>query len=162
VNFARGLLRERVQVALQQLTLANDPRFTDVRQRVDVLINTSHALETVGEYALALTYVKQAATLAEQIQEVNLWRSGLAHFAYCFFRLDRWDEMLEILDQVRDIQKRYPRERAGPECFPISLAASVHARRGESALSAAERTEAHSIMTTTTGSMERWARAQVH
>ena len=125
-------------------------------------MQTSHALETVGEYDLALTYIKQMATLGEQIQEVNLWRSGLSHLAYCYFRMDRWDEVLGILDQVRDIQKRYPRERSGPECFAIALAASVHARRGESVLSAAERTEAQGIMTTTTGSMDRWGRAQVH
>jgi predicted ATPase len=162
VYFARGLLRERVQVALQQLALANDPRFSDTRRRVDVLTDTVHALETVGDYDLALTYTKRAATLAEQIQVVNLWSSGLSHFAYCSFRMDRWDDVLEILDQVRDIQKRYPRERVGPECFAIALAASVHARRGESVLSAAERTEARGIMTTTTGPVDRWGRAQVH
>ena len=162
VYFARGLLRERVQVALQQLALTNDPRFSDIQRQVDVLMDTSHALETVGDYDLALTYIKQAATLGEQIQEVNLWRSGLSHFAYCFFRMDRWDQVLEILDQVRDIQKHYPRERAGPECFAIALAASIHARRGESVLSAAERTEAQGIMTTTTGPVDRWGRAQIH
>jgi predicted ATPase len=162
VYFARGLLRERVQVALQQLALADDPRFSDMRRRVDVLTDASHALETVGEYALALTYIKQAATLDEQIQGVNLWRSGLSHSAYCFFRMDRWDEVLEVLDQVRDIRNRYPRERAGPECFAISLAASVHARRGELVLSAAGRTEAQGIMTTTTGPMDHWGRAQIH
>ncbi len=162
VYFARGLLRERVPVALQQLTLANDPRFSDMQRRAGILIDASHALETVGDYDLALIYLKQAATLSEQIQEIHLWRSGLAHFAYCFFRMDRWDEVLEILDQVRDIQKRYARERAGTECFAISLAASVHARRGQSVLSAAERTEAQGIMTTTTGPMSRWGRAQIH
>ena len=125
VYFARGLLRERVQVALQQLALTNDPRFSDVRRRVDVLIDTSHALATVGDYDLALTHAKRAVALAEQIQEVYGLRSALAHFAYCVFRLDRWDEVLEILAQIREMQKRYTRERTGPECFKISLAATA-------------------------------------
>lgn len=162
VYFARGLLRERVQVALQQLALTNDPRFSDVRRRVDVLIDTSHALATVGDYDLALTHAKRAVALAEQIQEVYGLRSALAHLAYCFFRLDRWDEVLEILAQIREMQKRYTRERTGPECFKISLAASVHARRGESVLSAEERAEVQGIMTSTTGPMDRWARNQFH
>lgn len=162
VLFARGLLRERIPVARQRLTLASDPRFSDIRLRLNALIDTSQALETVGDYDPALSCIKEAATLGKQIQEVNLWRSGLSHFAYCFFRMDRWDKVLEILDQVRGIQKRYSRERAGTECFAIALAASVHARRGEAVLAAAERAEAQGIMSTTTGPVERWGRAQIH
>ncbi len=162
VSFARGLLREFVQVCLQRLTLSRDPRFSDARQRVSALIRTSYALVTVGEYAEAMPHLSEAASLAEQTLAVYEQRAVLQHSAYCMFRLDRWDEVLEILDRVRDIQKRYPRERAGPECFPIALAASVHTRRGESNLGEAEREEAQAIMTSNNGALEHWGRGLLH
>ena len=162
VYFARGLLRERVQVAFRRLELARDPRFSNVLERVIILKDLGNALETVGEYTVALLHLKEAASLAEQIGAVYQQRALLAHSAYCLFRLDRWDEILAILDKVREIQNRYPRERAGPECFPIAIAASVHARCGEADLGAAERAEADSIMTSVAGPLDRWARAQIH
>lgn len=163
VYFARGLLRERVQVSFRRLALTRDPRFSDVRQHVYALDGLAYALVTVGDYTLALGHLQEAAGLAEQIQPVYLnQRSLLSYQATCLFGLDRWDDVLDILAQVRDSQKRYPREIAGPECLPIALAASVHARRGEIDLAAAEREEAHSIMTATSGPLAHWSRAQIY
>ncbi len=162
VYFARGLLRERVQVAFRRLALTREPRFSDTPQRVNALVDLAYALETVGEYELAFPHLREAASLAEQIQAVYQQRAVLQHTSFCLYRLDRWDEILEILHQVRDIQRRYPRERAGPECFPIAVAASVHARCGELDLGVAERAEAHAIMTTISGPLDRWLRPQLH
>ncbi|MBI3914855.1 MAG: hypothetical protein HY327_11810 [Chloroflexi bacterium] len=162
VYFARGLLRERVQVALRRLELSRDPHFSDVRERVSILIEIGDTLLTVGEYAQAMTYLTEATSLADEIHAVDQQIGALQHRSYCLFRLDRWDDMLKILDLARDIRTRYSREHIGGECFQIALAASVHTRRGESDLGVAERAEAHSIMTALGGPLERWGRGNLY
>ncbi len=162
VYFARGLLRERVKVALRRLALSRDPGFRDARQRIRVLIDTGQALWNVGEYAQAIPHFSEAESLAEQLLAVDQQKIALEQRAYCLFCLDRWDDMLKIGEQLENIQRRYPREQIGSECFRIALGASVHARRGEFGLSEVGREESRAIMNSLGGALDRWGRAQLY
>jgi predicted ATPase/class 3 adenylate cyclase len=158
--YFRGLWRERVQIALRRLAIRQDPRSGDKRERVIALIDSAHALMCVGEYAQALANVLEAESLAGQIQAVDLEKEALSEMTHSLFRLDRWDEILELDEKLRDLQRRYPLERIGPSCYYISVMASVHALRGELDQAAIQREEANAIMTTMSGPSERWNRTQ--
>jgi len=40
---------------------------------------------------------------------------------HCLFRLDRWDEILNLGEKMRDMQQRYPREQIGASCQTIAM-----------------------------------------
>jgi tetratricopeptide (TPR) repeat protein len=128
---ARGLLRERVEVALRALALSREPRFDDVRERVTILIEAGSALVHVGEYARAAPYFQEADNLADQIRAVHERTRALSLLHHCWFRLDRWEDMFETEERRRALQQLYPLERVGTPCFAIGLSAAVHALRGE-------------------------------
>jgi len=130
---ARGLFREREQVALRRLRLSQDSRFDDVRERVNILHQAGAALAYVGEYTAAMPHLLEAERLGGQIQAVDQQIAALRYQSECWYFLDRWDRVLEIEEKWRALQKRYPHffERVGAMCFQVSLSASIHARRGE-------------------------------
>jgi tetratricopeptide (TPR) repeat protein len=155
----RGLFRERVQVALRRLALSHDRRASDLRERADALLKAGKALTLVGRYAQAMPHFLEAEGLSGQTHSVYLQRVALEDQAYCWFRLDRWDDMFKIEEKWRDIQQRYPQERTGPLCFSIALSACARALRGERDQAASLRQEAYTIMTLSAGPPERWVRS---
>jgi tetratricopeptide (TPR) repeat protein len=158
--FNRGLWRELVQVCLQRLALSRDARFSDMHERVSALIDTGQALIRVGEYAQAIPYLLEGESLAGQIQDVLYEKYALDERIHCLFRLDRWDEILNLGEILRDMQQRYPLEQIGASCRTIAFIASIHAMRGELDLAVTQRKEAQAIMTAISGSFEHWVRTE--
>jgi len=125
---ARGLLRERLQVCLRRLALSREPRFTDQRERASIVGQVGHALFDVGEYADALPHLLEAEELATQIQDPPKQADTWTLLGECYLRLDRWDEVAGIEDQLRILQTRYPFERLGFWCVSISRVTQASVR----------------------------------
>jgi tetratricopeptide (TPR) repeat protein len=157
---ARGLFREGVQVELRRLALSQDPRFTDMRERVNILHRAGAALSDVGENAQAMPHLLEAERLANQIQDLDQQLSTLRVQSYCLYQMDRWDEVIEIEEKWRALEKRYPNffRLVWASCFQVSLNASVHARRGNFERAAALREESRAIMLEADGTEERFGR----
>jgi tetratricopeptide (TPR) repeat protein len=157
---ARGLFREGVQVALRRLALSHDARFTDMRERVNILHRAGAALSDVGENAQAMPHLLEAERLANQIQDLDQQLSTLRVQSYCLYQMDRWDEVIEIEEKWRALEKRYPNffRLVWASCFQVSLNASVHARRGNFERAAALREESRAIMLEADGTEERFGR----
>ncbi len=143
---ARGLYRERVQLAQRRLALSRDPRFGDLRERIDLLCQAGNALAFVGDHAPALPHLLEAERLAERIRDVSQHVYALGLQAQCFFGLDRWDEMLQIEAKRLALEERYGRDRVDRMCFYCGLSANVLALRGEVDQSHARRDEAYATM----------------
>ncbi len=158
--FNRGLWRELVQVCLRRLALSRDARFSDMNERVSALIDTGQALIRVGEYAQAIPFLLEGESLAGQMQDVLFEKYALNERTHCLFRLDRWDEILNLDEKLRDMQQRYPREQIGASCQTIAQIASIHAMRGDLDLAVIQRKEAQAIMTAISGSFDHWVRTE--
>jgi hypothetical protein len=82
--------------------------------------------------------------------------------AQCYYRLDRWDEVLETETRWRDLERRYPRERVGETCFFVALSAGVHALRGDRQRAEAYAQESVEYMISMSGRPENWQRNQFY
>ena len=111
---ALGWLSESLQAELRRLTLSRDPRFDDVRERVDTLRAVSGALIHVGEYGQALGYLEEVESLAIRIQSIDQLLNTLILRSQCLFRLDRWDDVLKVEEKWRELEQLCSRERTGP------------------------------------------------
>jgi len=160
--FLRARWRDRVEVSQQRLRVSRDPRLSDLREQAMALIDAGNALSNVGEYAEALPNLVEAERLAAEGQMVELEKEALTTWTDILFRLDRWDEVLQLDDRLRDMQRRYPLEKIGASCYSISVVASVHALRGEAELATRGREEAQAIMTSVSGPPENWSRFEHH
>jgi tetratricopeptide (TPR) repeat protein len=162
VYFVRGLLPEQLEVSRRRLALSYAPRFGDLRERINILDGISSALILQGEYAEALPHLLEEESLASQIRVVDLQAWVLNFQALCWFRLDRWDELLKIAEKRRDLEQRYPPEQVGTICLEISLSAAARALRGDFNQARELREKAYAIMVGTGSgeSLENWA--QVH
>jgi tetratricopeptide (TPR) repeat protein len=119
------------------------------------------SLKNWGRYQEAMPYLRQAEQLAERIQEIEVLSEALEMQIECWFRQDRWDEVIKIEGNLLDIQRRYGLARAGPICYSLGFIASVLALRGEPERARELREESHEIMTTVAGgSEETWWRSQ--
>jgi predicted ATPase/class 3 adenylate cyclase len=156
----RGTWRERAQVTLRRMALNDAAQLGDVQERVIALIDAGEALEQVGEYTEAIRLLLEGETLAAQVHLVDLEKWGLDQRIHCLLGLDRWDEVLTLDVKLRDMQRRYPRERIGPSCYAISAIARIHGLRGEQELARAQRNEADAIMTDIIGPHENWLQFQ--
>ena len=67
----------------------------------------------VSEYQKALPYLQEAESMAVETHMVDQQATMLGLQAQCYFRLDRWDEVLGIEEKWRDLERRYTRERVG-------------------------------------------------
>jgi hypothetical protein len=157
---ARGLFRERLQVSLERLALSQDPQFGDLQEKTKILLGTNWSYHHVGEFAQGIPYGEQAESLAQEIRAVDLQVAALRSQAFSWFRLDRWDKLLEIDAKWRGLEQAYVNfyQRIGPMCFMIGLNASIHALRGEHDEAARLRSQSNAIMSEATGPPERWGR----
>jgi class 3 adenylate cyclase/predicted ATPase len=158
----RSLLRQHVDVAERRFEIGQDPEFEDRREKIDSLRGYGVALMYVGEYARALPYLEEAADIASQIGATDQIANALGIHAQCLFRMDRWDEVLAIEQQWRDLEKQYARERVGETCFFVALSASVHALRGEIDLAEAYAKESFDYMVSMSGQPDEWQRNQFY
>ena len=116
----------------------------------------------VGEYDQALPYLTEAAGIATRIQATDQIANALGIQAQCLFRMDRWDEVLAIEEEWRDLEKRYARERVGETCFFVALSASVHALRGEINRAGVYAKESVDYMVSMSGQPDQWQRNQFY
>jgi class 3 adenylate cyclase len=109
----RSLLRQHLEVAMQRLEISQDKTFADHRERLDVLRGAGLALMYVGEYSQARPYLEEAVDYATRMQATDQIANTLGIRAQCFFREDRWDDVLEVEKQWRDLEMTHTRERVG-------------------------------------------------
>ncbi len=76
--------------------------------------------------------------------------------------MDRWDEVLALEKNWRELERRYSRERVGETCFFVALSGSVHALRGEAELTDAYAKEAYDYMVSMSGEPAHWQRNQFY
>jgi hypothetical protein len=156
----RGSWRECAQITLRRIAINDAAQLGDVQERATALIDAGWALEKVGEYAEGARWSIEGGSLAEQAKMVDLEKAALDQRIHCLLGLDRWDEVMALDAKLRDMQRRYPRERIGPSCYAISAIARIHALRGELDLARAQRNEADAIMTSMMGPHEDWLQFQ--
>jgi hypothetical protein len=109
----QSLLRQHLEVARRRLEITQEPDFRDQRERIDALRGIGAALMYVGEYDQAVPYLDGAAELAVSLQAPDQIANALGLKTQCFYRMDRWDDVLEIEKDWRDLDLRYTRERVG-------------------------------------------------
>lgn len=158
VYTARGLFRERVQIALRRVALSRQPAFTNMRQRIHLLNETGIALIDVGEYAQAVPYLQEAESLASQTQAIGEVVYALQMQAIYAFRLDRWDEVA-MEEKFRLLEQRHQHERLVPTCHHLALKACTHALRGELARANSLHDESLALMAKAVP-IEQWPRPQ--
>jgi tetratricopeptide (TPR) repeat protein len=146
VHGARGLFRERMEVALRRVTLSRDPRFNDVREQINILCRAGDSLMYVGEYARALPFVMEAEALANQIRDVNQQAYALGVQAQCLFALDRWDEMLAIEEKRLAMQRFYGVDLLGQFCLFCGMSVNVLGWQGEFDRARSRREEIYNFM----------------
>jgi tetratricopeptide (TPR) repeat protein len=141
-----GRFRDYLLVEQRRQRLSRDPRFDDLREKLNILNETAHALKIVGSYAQAIPLVLEAEILAEQIQDIYNQAMALIHQAECWVRLDRWDEVLIVKEKIEVLQQRYPLTKLGGICWVLAFSAVVHALRGQKEQAAQLADESYKIM----------------
>jgi tetratricopeptide (TPR) repeat protein len=155
---AQGMLRERREVALRALAISRDPQFDDVHERIYGLASAGSALISLGDYLGAIPYITEAEQLADQARAIDLQNRTLSLLVYCWYRLDRWEEMLAAESRRRELQRIYQLERLGAPCFSIGLTGAVHGLQGDVERATSLQVESAEIMTLVAGPPERWGR----
>ena len=164
VHFLRGRLLDQLEVSRRRLALSIDPRFGNLRKRINILEGLSDALMAVGKYAQAMDYLLEREKLEIQFGSVarQVWTLGFQ--ALCLFRLDRWDELLKLDEKRRALERRYSGDLiGGRNCLVISLSAAARALQGDLDQARFLREQAYVIMAPGAGgSPEHWGRAQYY
>src|SRR3990170_2237721 len=109
----RSLLREHLQVAQRRLEVSQEARLDDPSEGIDALSGVGMALMYVGEYGQAIPYLRETETLAASMQAIGQQAAALGLQGQCWFRLDRWDEVIATEQRWRDLERRYTRQRVG-------------------------------------------------
>jgi class 3 adenylate cyclase/tetratricopeptide (TPR) repeat protein len=109
----RSLLREHLNVTQQRLAICRQPEFDELSECTEALRSMGAALMYVGEYEQALSHLQEAEELAVRTHVIEQQANALGLQAQCWFRLDRWDEVLTTEEKWRNLEGRYSRERVG-------------------------------------------------
>jgi ATP/maltotriose-dependent transcriptional regulator MalT len=158
----RGRLREHLRVAEQRLDICRGTQSDDARERLEALRGLGSARMYVGEYEPALLALQEAEALALQTQTVDQQVSALMLQSQCYFRLDRWDDVLSVEAKWRDLEQRFARARVGETCFAVALSASVHALRGNRTKANSYAEESYEYMVYISGTPDQWQRNQFY
>jgi serine/threonine protein kinase len=164
VYHVRGLFHEGAQIALRGLALSQDPRFDDPHERANILNRAGLALNKIGEYSQALLHLLEAERLAALAQDLDQQFESLRFQSFCHYQMDQWDQVLQIEEKWRALEKRYPNlfKLISSHCFQLGLNASVHARRGEFEQAATLRDESRNVMLNEFGSLDEWKRGMYY
>ena len=161
IHHHQNRVDEQVEVASRRLELIRSSESNDLRATADALTSAGVALKNAGRFGDAIVYLDEAKDLATKIQDIGVLADALGAQTECWFRMDRWDEVLQLEEQLLDLHQRYGIARAGPICFYIGFSASVNALRGNSERARELREEAYEIMIAASGgSEEDWLRNQ--
>ncbi len=164
IYFVRGLLPEQLEVSRRRLALSQDPRFSDLHKRSHILESLSDALIAVGEYDQALPFLLELENLTIQIGAIvdHIWALSLQ--ALCHFRLDRWEEVIRLEGNRRELERRHSSvQLGGGYCVILSLSAAAHALQGDLDQARTQREQAYEFML---GGAERppdnWGRSEFY
>jgi alkylation response protein AidB-like acyl-CoA dehydrogenase len=113
-----------------------------------------------GEYQRAQEVLAEAEDLASQIHAVDQQFNVLIQQSQCWLRLDRWDEVLRIEAEWKELEHAFGQTRLGLTCFAVALGAVVRALRGELDLARSRRQASHDAMVAFTGPPTGWYRNQ--
>jgi tetratricopeptide (TPR) repeat protein len=158
----RGLLREHLQIAQRRLEISQAAHIEDPGEGIDILSSIGMALMYVGEYELAMPHLRQAETLAGRVQAIGQQVGALGLQQQALFRLDRWDEVLELEEKWRALERHYTRQRVGATCFSVAISASIHALRGDRDRAEKYARESYDYMIGMGGQPEDWQRNQFY
>ncbi len=158
----RSRLRDHLLVAQRRLEVSQDVRVDDAGERIDALSGAGIALMYVGEYEQAMASLRDAETLAAKVQAIGQQTVALGLQGQCWFRLDRWEQVLATEEKWRDLERRYSRSRVGATCFFVALSASVHALRGDMEQASLYAKESYDYMVSVSGAMTEWQRNQFY
>jgi hypothetical protein len=159
----RGQIRDYLLLEQRRWRLSRDPRFDDLREKIDILVENATAFKQLGQYAQVIPLLLEAENLAVQIHELSDQANILQFQAECWVRLDRWDEVLLAEEKGQALQRRYPLNRRVIICWLLAFSSSVHALRGEKQIAAQLADESHAIMLEgTTGDESNWDGAQFY
>ncbi len=158
--FGAGRLRDYRDTAARRLALCRSAGFDNTHELTDALRDAGSAHMYAGEYHAAIPLLQEGAGLARRIQAVDQHYNVLVLESQCWFRLDRWDEVLRLEAAWQALAERFSPERMGLTCFIIGLGAAVRALRGEAALARAQRQTSRELMVAFTGPPEGWFRNQ--
>lgn len=109
----RSQLREHLRVATRRLELTQRPGFDNVRENLDALRGVGAAHMYVGEYNQALPLLEEAEEIATRVQAADQSVNALGLQAQTLFRMDRWDDVLDLEKKWRELEDRHTRERVG-------------------------------------------------
>jgi class 3 adenylate cyclase/tetratricopeptide (TPR) repeat protein len=109
----QSLLRDHLKIAERRVEISENGHQISEHEKIDAQRGVGVALMYVGEYAKALPYLGEAEALATNVRAPDQIANALGIMAQCLFRLDRWDEVLEVEKRWRDLDLRYTRERVG-------------------------------------------------
>jgi predicted ATPase len=108
---------DRAQAAKRRLEISRDPQFRDLRTEASALQTLGSALTNSGKFGEAMNSLVEAEQISRRIQDIELLADTLGSQTECWFRLDRWDDVLEIEERLLGLHNRYGIDRAGPICF---------------------------------------------
>jgi tetratricopeptide (TPR) repeat protein len=109
----QSLLREHLKITKRRVEISESEQLISEHEIIDAKRGMGAALMYVGEYTEALPYLAEAESLATNVRAPDQIANALGIMAQCLFRLDRWDEVLEVEKRWRDLDMRYNRERVG-------------------------------------------------
>jgi DNA-binding SARP family transcriptional activator len=161
VYYARGHLPEQLEALRRGLVLSRDPRFGDMRRRINILVDLSEALRLIGEYGQAIPYLSEAESLSVQVGAVDRYVQVLSIQALCWFHLDRWDELFKVDERRRELEQSHTPDEIGSSCLEVAIAAAALAVLGDFDQASVLREQAYAIMVRSAGgSAENWGRSQ--
>jgi hypothetical protein len=158
----QSLLRQHHEVAQRRLAITQEEGFGDAAERIDALRGAGLAHMYVGEYVQALPYLDEAEGMARRIRAADQIANAVGIRAQCFFRSDRWDDVLAMEKIWRDLEEKYPRRRIGETCFFVALSAAVYGLRGDHERTRAFVEESYNYMLSMSGDETQWQRNQFY
>ena len=109
----QSLLREHLEIAKRRVEIDPDGASVSEHERIDANRGMGVALMYIGEYEPAIPYLDKAQAMAVNVRAPDQIANAVGIKAQTLFRLDRWDEVLEIEKDWRDLEMEYARERVG-------------------------------------------------
>ena len=109
----QSALRDHLAIAKRRVELEDKDGQISEHEKIDANRGMGQALMYVGEYSQALPFLDKAAEMAVNVRAPDQIANSVGIKAQCLFRMDRWDEVLELEKEWRDLEMRYTRERVG-------------------------------------------------
>lgn len=147
-----------LEVCEERSEIVNQDDFEEISEKIDANFQYAVALIGIGKYQKSIPYLEVSEKLSADINDLRYQIMSMIYQSRCNFYLDRWDRVLEIELEWRDLKENHPNfiNRSGALCGQIGRAAAVHALRGDMQTAVALRQESNDIMLRSSGPSENW------